>query len=438
MGSLGNMENSPLTSRISTVVPATPRGDENGAYDLRYMDLLMKLHYIRAVLYFNNDAVQGLTIYDLKKPMFPLLDRYSHVSGRIRRSENGRPFIKCNDAGVRIAESHCELPLDEWVAGNGYSMDGLVHDHVLGPDLGFSPLVFVKFTSFRCGGLAVGLSWAHVLGDAFSALNFISHWSKIIAGHVPPKSLHVPPSSKPDLPPSLSDQSQNPISVKKAINVGEHWLAANHRNVETHSFRLAAKQLHHLVTTTISTDAASYFEILCAIVWKSLNRIRGNFCALNAVTICTTNGSNRREDEFPINGLEFSKVEADFAVAQSDVSALAMLIAEKKIVENQVMEKLVEEDEGKEDFLVYGANLTFVDLEEAGFYDVELNGRKPVMANCTFHGVGDEGVVVVLPAPEEDDDGGDGGGNGRMMTVVLPHNELEQLKIELQREWGIV
>lgn len=282
----------------------------------------------------------------------------------------------------------------------------------------------------------MGLSWPHVLGDAFSALYFITLWSKIMAGHVPPKSLHVPNPARPDLPPSLS---QSPISVKKAINVGEHWLAANPRNVETHSFCLTAKQLDHLVTTTATTTAAaaSYFEILSAIVWKSLCHIRGDISGLNAVTICT-NGSKRREGEFPINGLVFSRVEADFAVEKSDVSELATLIAEKKMAENQLMEKLVEEDEGKEDFVVYGANLTFVDLEEARLYDVKLNGRKPVLANCTFHGVGDEGVVLVLPAPEEDDNKEDGGGRGRMITVALPQKELEQLKNKLQREWGIV
>ncbi|KAJ1428333.1 Transferase [Sesbania bispinosa] len=144
MGSLPNLETPPLSSRISTVVPATPQDKENGAYQLNYMDLLMKLHYIRPVYFFNSESVQGLSISDLKKPMFPLLDPYFHVSSQIRRSESGRPYIKCNDAGVRIAESHCDRTLGEWLDENGYSAEGLVHDHVLGPDLAFSPLVFVK------------------------------------------------------------------------------------------------------------------------------------------------------------------------------------------------------------------------------------------------------------------------------------------------------
>lgn len=145
MGSLGNIKKMPLmSSRISTVVPATPRSNENGVYELKNMDLLVKLHYIRSAYFFRNDAVQGLSNYDLKKAMFPLLDAYSHVSGRVRRSDSGRPFIKCNDAGVRVSESYCDKTLDEWISDVGCSIDGLAHDHVLGPDLGFSPLVFVQ------------------------------------------------------------------------------------------------------------------------------------------------------------------------------------------------------------------------------------------------------------------------------------------------------
>jgi hypothetical protein len=112
------------------------------------MDLLMKLHYIRSIYLFNSEAVQDLSISDLKSPMFPLLDLYSHVSGRVRIAESGRPFIKCNDAGVRIAEAHCDKTLHEWLDENEFSIDGLVHDHVLGPDLSFSPLVFVKVRTY--------------------------------------------------------------------------------------------------------------------------------------------------------------------------------------------------------------------------------------------------------------------------------------------------
>ncbi|KAK7282900.1 hypothetical protein RIF29_12011 [Crotalaria pallida] len=425
MGLLPEPETPSLPSIISTVVPATSRGDKNPTFNLTYMDLLLKLHYIRPVYFFTSEAVQGLTTSDLKKPMFPLLDTYSHVSGRIRRSESGRPFIKCNDAGVRIAESHCEKTLREWFdekKGLDYCAEGLVHDHVLGPDVNFSPLLFVKFTWFKCGGLSIGLSWAHVLGDAFSAFNFITKWSQILAGHAPPKSLHKPIPIESEFPPNQNITDENPISIKMARVVGEYWLGANDSDVATHTFHFTSNQLQRLVTAS-SKSKNSYFEIISAMLLKHIAHIRGEF-GKRVVTICTNNNSGREANEVPNNGLVFSKVEADL---ESDISELARLIAEKKMIENHIMEKLVEKDEGKEDFIVYGANLTFVDLEEAEIYGVKLNGHKPIVANCTFRGVGDQGVVLVLPAAPEDNDGD----NGRIATVSLPEKELNKLKDKL-------
>ncbi|PRQ58921.1 hypothetical protein RchiOBHm_Chr1g0364531 [Rosa chinensis] len=40
------------------------------------MDLAMKLHYIKGIYLFQSDAVKGLAVNDLKKPMFQLLQLY--------------------------------------------------------------------------------------------------------------------------------------------------------------------------------------------------------------------------------------------------------------------------------------------------------------------------------------------------------------------------
>ncbi|RZC15853.1 NADPH--cytochrome P450 reductase [Glycine soja] len=259
-----------------------------------------------------------------------------------------------------------------------------------------------QFTWFKCGGLSVGLSWAHVLGDAFSAFNFISKWSQILSGQAPPKSLHTPNLPQPKTSPNSI--VENPlISIKKTNIVGEYWLATNDNDVATYSFHITSKKLHHLVTTTFNqtndnTNEAktTYFEIISALLWKCIANIRGQHFGPNVVTICTSE-SNRAENEFPTNGfLVLSKVEADFSTGKFEISELVKLIAENKMVENHVMEELVEGDEGREDFIAYGLNLTFVNLEEANIYDgVKLNEQKPIMANCTFRGVSDQGVVLV-------------------------------------------
>ncbi|KAL2317617.1 hypothetical protein Fmac_031493 [Flemingia macrophylla] len=410
------MEGEEGVSVISTVVPATPRSEGNGECELRWMELIMKLHYIRAVYFFTSEAAQGLSISDLKKNMFPLLDRVPRlVSGRIRISESGQPVIKCNDAGVRVAESHRHCTLREWFQQHGCSLEGLVPDHVLGgPDLAFSPLVFLKFTWFECGGLCVGLSWSHILGDAFSAFNFMAEWSQIRA---PTRIAHTL-SPKPKLKLQSPPHNGNPISVKIATTTGELWLPTTRAKIVTHTFHVTPKQLN-LLTTSRTTATSSYFKTLSAFVWSHVAHIRGE-SEPRAVTVVTHGGE----------GLVLSSVEASFAVAESDMAELARVIGEEKREE-----EVVEEGGGgggeRGDFVVYGANLTFVDLESGDdLYGVVLNGHKPVVANCCIHGVGDEGVVLVLPAPE-------GVGGGRMVTVSLAEEEVEQLKDKLRREWGI-
>jgi hypothetical protein len=293
-------------------------------------------------------------------------------------------------------------------------------------------MLLLQFTYFKCGGLSVGLSWAHILGDAFSAFKFIAKWSHTLAGQALPKSLHMPNLTKPQFL-SIS-ASNNPISIKRATIVKGYWLTPNDSYVATHTFHINSKKLHHLVTsyTSLSTNTnKKYFEIISAMIWKCIAQIKGDV-GQKVVTICTTNFSNRVENEFPTNGLVLSKIETNLSPKEVDILELVKLIGEKKINENYALEKLVEESEGKDDFIVYGAKLTFVDLEEADFYGVKINGQKPILANCDFHGVGDQGVVLVLPGLEDDD-----GNNGRMITISLPQKELDQLKCKLAKEWGI-
>lgn len=140
--------------RVSSVVPAHVTG-ENVVHELSALDLAMRLHYVKAVYFFGKDQVQGLDIYELKKPMFRLLDLYFPVAGRIRNSEPPAAtgaavppfFIKCNDGGVRIIEAKCALALDEWLKSDEPSLNRkLVAQQVIGTPIGFSPLVYIQVT----------------------------------------------------------------------------------------------------------------------------------------------------------------------------------------------------------------------------------------------------------------------------------------------------
>ncbi|GJT48258.1 hypothetical protein Tco_0974415, partial [Tanacetum coccineum] len=56
---------------------------------------------------------------------------------------------------------------------------------------------------------------------------------------------------------------------------------------------------------------------------------------------------------------------------------LGSLIMNKAEDEQTKIKEAMGKDQELPDFLIYGANLTFVDLSDAAFYDMEIRGQKP-------------------------------------------------------------
>ncbi|XP_010277517.1 PREDICTED: protein ECERIFERUM 1-like [Nelumbo nucifera] len=418
--------------KLSSVVPASITGEDR-VHEFSSMDLALKLHYLRGLYFFKSNMVQGLTIYDYKKHLFKWLEINGVLSGRIRRSESGRPSIKCNDGGVRVIEAQCSNTLDQWLEMNDYSLHRrLFPNQVLGPDLGFSPLILVQFTWFKCGGVSVGLSWAHVLGDPFSASRLINIWAQMLSDRLPPKSFNLPKAEpKPQMPETPVHDGSEPVSVKQVEPVGEHWLVANNCQMETFSFQLTSAELTNLHSKMRNqTGKTPTFESLSAIIWQSLARVRGK----PEPRTVTVYRKGRHDGELG-NNQAVSVVKADFSIADASASELAQMLVGRSVEENSKIEKAVERDQGLTDFIALGVNLTFVNLEEVELYGLEFRGQKPIYANCLIDGVGDEGVVLVLPGPESGSIAE--GRGGRTVTVTLPENQVAQLKNELQREWCI-
>lgn len=429
--------------RLSSVVPASITGEDK-VHELSNTDLMMKLHYVKGIYFFNSEAARGLSISDLKKPMFECLGLALHspVSGRIRKSEDGRPFIKCNDTGVRVAEAKCSRTLDEWLAFNDDSLnDQLVYSQFLGPDSGFTPLVFVQFTWFKCGGISVGLSWANIVGDAFSASHFINMWGQILTGQVPPDQhldTYAPNKNKK----SISPPAKVPLSIQRVQlePVGGHWLISSHQKMRTHSFHVTGEQLNRL---TEEAKLEKPFEVISAVLWKSLAKTRGKVGEPKVVTLVSSArdaGSRDKESQLPSNsGVVISTVEAvEAPIAQADLADLARLVAQNQEDETSLIEQAMDQkgidDRESRDFILYGARLTFVNLEKMNIYGLKMRGHRPVFASYSLSGVGDEGAVLVLPGPPPDSGEKEW---GRVVNLILPENQLEGLKCELRNDWGI-
>ncbi|KAF8662604.1 hypothetical protein HU200_056204 [Digitaria exilis] len=424
--------------RLSTVVPSSVTGEEVN-YELTDADLLHKLHYLRAVHVFRAPApgVAALTIRELKEPMFPWLDLYFPVSGRLRRREEAadgeRPYVRCNDCGVRIVEATCDATVDEWMeaeAARGGQCKVLAYDKVIGPELFFSPLLYVQVTSFKCGGMALGFTWAHLIGDIPCAATCFTTWANILSGKkvVPAPTLRDPLTSPPPpgpLPTGVAAAPPSAVVKVTAAPVGDHWAVPTTHDMVPFSFHVTEQQLKSLQLQLGASRHVGTFELVAALTWRALAGIRGldEEDATRTVTVVktiddTANGGGRLG---LTNEHRIGHVVAT-SPAVTDVAKLAALLAGVSLADAATV--AAEAAAMADDVVVYGANLTLVDAEGVDVYGMELGPWRPAHVEYAVDGVGDGGAVVVHR------DGG--GGRGRTVAGVVRRGEADRLRAALR------
>ncbi|PWA61949.1 HXXXD-type acyl-transferase family protein [Artemisia annua] len=420
--------NSIYDIKISTVSAGFISG-HNACQELTEMDLAMKLHYLRFVYYFTTPAFEGLTIINIKETMFNWLN-YAYIPcGRFRRSDSGRPYIKCNDSGVRIIEAKCRVCLDEWLESkDGSRHKLLVPNQVLGPDLNFSPLVMIQLTDFKCGGKSVGMTWSHVLGDTFSAVGFMNLWSQVFGGHYPARPLTMAQQQARAHDTPIPD----PLSVKRVGPVGDLWSTSNSSEMETFSFHISTSELTQLQAKIYQEKVDKQipvFECICVVIWQSLANCRDD-SGPKVVTICKNDLKNRTKGIITNESQDIRVVKTNISANNYEPFELASLIMNNVDDERVNIKEAMGNDKELPDFLIYGANLTFVDLSDASFYDMEIRGQKPIYVSCIIDNIGDEGVVLVLPRPK-------GCSDGRIVRMTLPQNQVMKFKSALKEDWRI-
>ncbi|KAI3826622.1 hypothetical protein L1987_00671 [Smallanthus sonchifolius] len=421
-----NEKNSIYDIKISTVAPGLISG-RDVVQELTTMDLAMKLHYLRFVYYFRAPTFDGFTILKIKETMFNWLSHAYIPCGRLRRTDSGRPFIKCNDSGVRIIEAKCHLSLDEWLESKDDSRHKLlVSNQVLGPDLYYSPFVLIQLTDFKCGGKSVGMSWSHVLGDAFSAVGFINLWAQAIADHYPAQPLTMVQQQNHTYDFQNPKPNLDPLSVKRVGPVGDLWATSNNSKMETFSFYISTSELTRLQAQICEKKDVPEFECICVVIWRCLAKVR-NGSGPKVLTICRNDLKNRNKGIITNESQTIGLVKINLPAGDYKPLELASLIMNKADDERMKIEEVMGRDD---DFLIYGANLTFIDFSDASFYEMEVRRQKPVYVNCSIDNVGDEGVVLVLPTPK-------GCSDGRMVSVTLPEHQVPELKSVLKEDWCI-
>jgi len=267
-----------------------------------------------------------------------------------------------------------------------------------------------QITNFKCGGLALGFSWAHLIGDVFSAATCFNKWAQILSGKKPEATV-LTPENKPLQGHSPAGAAAAPRSVKQVGPIEDHWLVPPGRDMACYSFHVTEATLKELQQ---QGRHAGTFELVAALLWQTVAKIRRS---VDTVTVVRTDAA-ARSGRALANEMKIGYVEASgSSPAKTDVAELAALLAKGVVDETAAVAAF------PGDVLVYGgAHLTIVDMEQVDVYGLEIKGLRPVHVEYGMDGVGEEGAVLVQP---------DADGRGRLVTAVLPRDEIESFRAAL-------
>ncbi|GLT43609.1 hypothetical protein SLA2020_175480 [Shorea laevis] len=209
----------------------------------------------------------------LKEALSNVLVPFYPMAGRLGRDESGRIEIICNAEGVLFIEAEADGVLDDLRDfAPSPQLQQLVPKVDYWGDISSYPLLLIQVTTFKCGGISLGLCSHHSLADGSSGFHFINSWSEMARGHslsILPfidrtilQSLMLPAPTfhhiEFDPPPSIN----TPISSLRSSSL----------------FKITKDQLNNLrAKSNKSGDTTRYssYSILAAHIWRCVSKARG-------------------------------------------------------------------------------------------------------------------------------------------------------------------
>ncbi|KAJ7533762.1 hypothetical protein O6H91_13G063800 [Diphasiastrum complanatum] len=272
---------------VSTVVPKHPVVPATN-YFLSNLDLLFVSGeaYMQSVYYFRTKKDDPITpsIQSLKDSLSELLSVYPVFAGRLKSGkEEGRLEVDVNGEGVPFIEATTEASLDDWpdlhlcdIEEDLNPKDPLVHN------IFTAPLLRVQFTSFKCGGIALGLSSLHVITDGLAIIEFLKAWGELHRGaqiSTPPQceSIRLRPRNHPTVNVSSADEifcSSKPVDWSQLSNLLGKSIRC--KNIVFRIERpMIDKCIEDVEIGAFSYGKASSFEALSGLLWTAVTRARG-------------------------------------------------------------------------------------------------------------------------------------------------------------------
>ncbi|XP_041011357.1 stemmadenine O-acetyltransferase-like [Juglans microcarpa x Juglans regia] len=204
-----------------TVKPSSLTPHHLRHYTLSFIDQTTPQIFMPLVLFYSSDVnIDPSSVVDcqerIKKSLSEALVLFYPLAGRVKDNYH----VECNDGGVHYVEAKVNCTLSEFLEDPNPSelIKFLPYDL---DDCNELPMA-VQVNSFNCGGIVIGLVFAHKVLDASSLFLFLNNWAAIARGGsniVTPlfeSAMFFPPKAFPTYNPSRGT-GKIKIAIKRFV-----------------------------------------------------------------------------------------------------------------------------------------------------------------------------------------------------------------------------
>ncbi|KAK8496110.1 hypothetical protein V6N12_046678 [Hibiscus sabdariffa] len=274
---------------------------------LSNLDMVMTPLHVPVLFFYKPNSSSGFFKSQvLKDALSKVLVPFYPMAGRLGCDENGRFQIICNAEGVVWVEAETTARIDDL---GGFTPSSKLRELVPTVDYsrgtGSYPLFMVQLTTFKCGGVCLGIGGHHTLMDGTTTFHFVNSWSEMARGlsqiRVAPlidrtllraRVLPIPRFHhvEYDPSPSLITNVSNP---KPSTTISVFKITQNQLNT------LKAKFFKHG-----NRRKYSNFTILAAYMWRCASKARGLLDDQPTKLIMPINGRPRLHPPLKLHTVE--------------------------------------------------------------------------------------------------------------------------------------
>ncbi|XVF48389.1 hypothetical protein PTKIN_Ptkin03bG0186600 [Pterospermum kingtungense] len=387
------------------------------------VDMVMATYHVPLLFFYKpNGSSDFFQTQVLKEALSKTLVPFYPMAGRLGSDENGRLQIFCNAEGVLFIEAETTAAIDD--LGDfvpSLNLRQLVPTADYSGDTSSYPLFMVQVTTFKCGGVCLGIGNHHTLVDGTASLHFINGWSDIARGlsqikeaplvdrtllkaRVPPTPTfhHVEYDPPPSLNTSMSTFKLDPTKPKPS-SVSVFNITLDQLNT------LKAKSFKNGNTTKYTT-----YSVLAAYIWRCASKARGLLDDQPTKLYMPTNGRPRLHPPLPPSYLGNAMFTASLIDLSGNLQSEPFINTIEKIhatlnrMDNEYLrsaldylEKLPDISAARRGPQTFQCpNLCIINWMRLPIHDADFGWDRPIYmgpANVTH-----EGKIYLLPSPVDD------------------------------------